>query len=163
VLSIPRVESADTLLIPNASALVCLLQKVHLGGMHVCWQELLMLRAAPNPYLCIVLLSPCTVCYDCVDARIAIGGRNNYCPVCGGLLGPNPFESNKLKYDFILDALVRKVGHWLGVLEAVCFSACSQGNVRLGHSAMPGVCSQGMQLSGQVACFAHDAAVVPVL
>lgn len=52
---------------------------------------------------------PPPVCYDCVDERIAIGGRSNLCPECGLLLGPNPFEHNKLKYDFILDALVRKV------------------------------------------------------
>eukprot|EP00775_Hariotina_reticulata_P005715 gene5715-5955_t len=48
-------------------------------------------------------------CYDCIDERITIGGRANFCPVCNVLLGPNPYEHNKLKYDFILDSLVRKV------------------------------------------------------
>jgi hypothetical protein len=44
-----------------------------------------------------------------VDRCITIGGRANFCPVCNLLLGPNPFEHNKLKYDFTLDSLVRKV------------------------------------------------------
>ncbi|KAF6260608.1 hypothetical protein COO60DRAFT_1459551 [Scenedesmus sp. NREL 46B-D3] len=48
-------------------------------------------------------------CYDCVDKCITIGGRANFCPVCNLLLGPNPYEHNKLKYDFTLDSLVRKV------------------------------------------------------
>jgi hypothetical protein len=60
----------------------------------------------------LLLLPPCflpTDCYDCIDERITIGGRANFCPVCNVLLGPNPYEHNKLKYDFILDSLVRKV------------------------------------------------------
>jgi hypothetical protein len=48
-------------------------------------------------------------CYDCVDKCITIGGKANFCPVCNLLLGPNPYEHNKLKYDFTLDSLVRKV------------------------------------------------------
>jgi hypothetical protein len=32
------------------------------------------------------------------------------CPVCKNLLGPNPWEHGKLKFDFMLDSLVRKVG-----------------------------------------------------
>ncbi|KAF8058085.1 DRIP1 [Scenedesmus sp. PABB004] len=48
-------------------------------------------------------------CYDCIDDAVTVGGRGNRCPVCGVVLGPNPFEHGKLKYDFMLDALVRKV------------------------------------------------------
>jgi hypothetical protein len=38
-----------------------------------------------------------------------VGGKANFCPVCNLLLGPNPWEHNKLKYDFMLDSIVRKV------------------------------------------------------
>jgi hypothetical protein len=60
--------------------------------------------------LCLLLLALLLVdCYDCVDKCITIGGKANFCPVCNLLLGPNPYEHNKLKYDFTLDSLVRKV------------------------------------------------------
>lgn len=51
------------------------------------------------------------MCYDCLDARITVGGGHNTCPVCGPgvLLGPNPFDHAKVKYDSILDSLVKKV------------------------------------------------------
>ena len=48
-------------------------------------------------------------CYDCIDQCILVGGKSNFCPVCNILLGPNPWEHHKLKYDFMLDSLVRKV------------------------------------------------------
>lgn len=48
-------------------------------------------------------------CYDCIDRSILVGGKANFCPVCKILLGPNPWEHHKLKYDFMLDSLVRKV------------------------------------------------------
>ncbi len=48
-------------------------------------------------------------CYDCIDRCILVGGKCNLCPVCKILLGPNPWEHHKLKYDFMLDSLVRKV------------------------------------------------------
>jgi hypothetical protein len=51
----------------------------------------------------------CADCYDCIDKCILVGGKANLCPVCKNLLGPNPWEHNKLKYDFMLDSLVRKV------------------------------------------------------
>lgn len=53
----------------------------------------------------------CADCYDCIDKCILVGGKANLCPVCKNLLGPNPWEHNKLKYDFMLDSLVRKVRH----------------------------------------------------
>jgi hypothetical protein len=57
--------------------------------------------------------APATVdCYDCIDSTVTVGGRANVCPVCKVLLGPNPWEHNKLKYDFMLDSIVRKVGGW---------------------------------------------------
>jgi hypothetical protein len=55
-------------------------------------------------------------CYDCIDNCILVGGKANVCPVCKVLLGPNPWEHGKLRYDFMLDSLVRKVG----VMCAVC-------------------------------------------
>lgn len=52
-----------------------------------------------------------TYCYDCIESHVLIGGGRNVCPVdgCGITLGPNPFEHGKLKYDFMLDGLVRKI------------------------------------------------------
>ena len=44
-----------------------------------------------------------------MDARIVVGGKHNTCPVCGVLLGPNPFDHSKVKFDPILDSLIRKV------------------------------------------------------
>lgn len=49
------------------------------------------------------------MCYDCLDAGIVVGGKRNTCPVCGVLLGPNPFDHSKVKYDSILDSLIKKV------------------------------------------------------
>jgi hypothetical protein len=59
--------------------------------------------------LCLPPLLPHADCYDCVEQCITIGGDANFCPVCNLLLGPNPYEHKKLKYDFTLDSLVRKV------------------------------------------------------
>lgn len=56
-------------------------------------------------------------CYDCIDRCIVVGGKANFCPVCNVLLGPNPWEHNKLKYDFMLDSIVRKV-------RQMCWHAC---------------------------------------
>lgn len=62
-----------------------------------------------SPFLPRFLLAP-TDCYDCIDRCILVGGKANFCPVCNILFGPNPWEHHKLKYDFMLDSLVRKVG-----------------------------------------------------
>jgi hypothetical protein len=50
------------------------------------------------------------VCYDCLDAGIVVGGKRNTCPACGVLLGPNPYDHGKVKYDSTLDALAKKAG-----------------------------------------------------
>lgn len=51
-------------------------------------------------------------CFDCFDSSIEINGRrSNVCPLvdCCTILGQNPYENQKVKYDFILDGLVRKI------------------------------------------------------
>uniref|UniRef100_A0A7S0RTK4 RING-type domain-containing protein n=1 Tax=Chlamydomonas leiostraca TaxID=1034604 RepID=A0A7S0RTK4_9CHLO len=50
-------------------------------------------------------------CYDCIAARAVIGGKHNVCPVkgCDVVLGPDPWEHGKLRYDGALDGLVARV------------------------------------------------------
>jgi hypothetical protein len=50
-------------------------------------------------------------CRDCIESRIVLGGAHNVCPVpgCGVVLGPQPFEHHRLRFDFMLDGLVGKV------------------------------------------------------
>ncbi|KAG2433839.1 hypothetical protein HXX76_008195 [Chlamydomonas incerta] len=52
-----------------------------------------------------------TYCYDCIEARVDIGGNHNVCPVpgCGAVLGPSPFDHHRLVYDSLLDGLVAKI------------------------------------------------------
>ncbi|EFJ45262.1 hypothetical protein VOLCADRAFT_121205 [Volvox carteri f. nagariensis] len=52
-----------------------------------------------------------TYCYDCIEARVDIGGNHNVCPVagCGVVLGPSPFDHHRLVYDTLLDSLVQKI------------------------------------------------------
>ncbi|PNW76152.1 hypothetical protein CHLRE_12g545700v5 [Chlamydomonas reinhardtii] len=52
-----------------------------------------------------------TYCYDCIEARVEIGGNHNVCPVpgCGAVLGPSPFDHHRLVYDSLLDGLVAKI------------------------------------------------------
>lgn len=78
----------------------------------------------PQQHLQPVLALPAD-CYDCIDRSILVGGRANLCPVCKILLGPNPWEHGKLKYDFMLDSLVRKV------CQMRCSSTVSHGSSTL--------------------------------
>ncbi|KAG2484389.1 hypothetical protein HYH03_016804 [Edaphochlamys debaryana] len=54
-----------------------------------------------------------TYCYDCIEARLEVGGKHNLCPVhgCSTLFGPNPFDHQppRLMYDTLLDRLVQKI------------------------------------------------------
>lgn len=106
-----------------------------------------------------VSCSSAAVCYDCIDNCILVGGKANVCPVCKVLLGPNPWEHGKLRYDFMLDSLVRKV-----CAVCRCNSMCTEaGRQAHGHSSRVRVATDSRRLHMDVQATAALARLADVV